>query len=470
MSMLRALARESNGSIVDLTSGRRVRTPQPKVWMHVQMKESFDKPLSQETTTSMSDVFLTMGALYSLDETDPDFSKEAKLTTKQRDDLPSTAFCGPDRSFPAHDRVHATQGLRMLGRYKGPGNKSAIRACLMRKLKSKKEAFEDIAILRNESLSIDTPILRAYVSESAPDFIARLESLNLPDAEPIKERYVRFASLNDVELPADLQSVSPSETADPVVINADEKNWPILYNFTEGVDEHSFDELLDVLLDTYDEEEVQEQESKEKEESETADLSKNEDFVAKSLLEESNSKVEALEAKIKDLEQAAPPAAPTGIYSKEDVDTLRKQILKMQGELHKNKAAEVARLKKIAGRKYAKDLTVEELTNAHLTRTVESLNDDLTELMSEIDFKHIVPVDYSSTNVPSPVVQLNNGPSNANTESPITPVVIDPLTGMPTIESSNITTEEDDTYTITLGLDPKVIARRSAEIAKSYSR
>lgn len=31
----------------------------------------------------------------------------AKLTTKERNNLPDSAFAGPDRSYPVNDRAHA---------------------------------------------------------------------------------------------------------------------------------------------------------------------------------------------------------------------------------------------------------------------------------------------------------------------------------------------------------------------------
>lgn len=73
-----------------------------------------------------------------------DFEKEldelelsdAKLSTKSRKGLPSSAFCGPDRSFPVPDCAHVTAAKRLIGRYKGPGSKSSILACVNRKAKS----------------------------------------------------------------------------------------------------------------------------------------------------------------------------------------------------------------------------------------------------------------------------------------------------------------------------------------------
>lgn len=71
--------------------------------------------------------------LYGLDEADPLAATEAKLTTKQRSTLPGGVFCGPNRSFPVPDKVHAVQALRLLGRYKGPGDKEQIKQCILRK-------------------------------------------------------------------------------------------------------------------------------------------------------------------------------------------------------------------------------------------------------------------------------------------------------------------------------------------------
>ena len=62
---------------------------------------------------------------------------EAKLTAAQRKKLPDSAFCGPDRSFPAHDKAHVLAGLRLLGRAKlSPAQKARVRACLLRKARA----------------------------------------------------------------------------------------------------------------------------------------------------------------------------------------------------------------------------------------------------------------------------------------------------------------------------------------------
>lgn len=61
---------------------------------------------------------------------------DAKLSTSTRKNLPGSSFCGPERSFPVPDCAHVTAARRLIGRYKGPGNKSSILACVNRKAKA----------------------------------------------------------------------------------------------------------------------------------------------------------------------------------------------------------------------------------------------------------------------------------------------------------------------------------------------
>jgi hypothetical protein len=62
--------------------------------------------------------------------------EDAKLSAGQRKKLKSKVFCGPSRSFPVNDCAHYTAALRLIGRYKGPGDKGRIRSCIMRRGKS----------------------------------------------------------------------------------------------------------------------------------------------------------------------------------------------------------------------------------------------------------------------------------------------------------------------------------------------
>ena len=60
----------------------------------------------------------------------------SRLSTAQRKKLKGSTFCGPERSFPVPDCAHVTAARRLIGKYKGPGDKSKILACVDRKEKS----------------------------------------------------------------------------------------------------------------------------------------------------------------------------------------------------------------------------------------------------------------------------------------------------------------------------------------------
>ena len=61
--------------------------------------------------------------------------EDAKLSTEKRKKLPKSAFCGPNRSFPANDCAHVTAARRLIGKYKGEGSKDSIMKCVDRKAK-----------------------------------------------------------------------------------------------------------------------------------------------------------------------------------------------------------------------------------------------------------------------------------------------------------------------------------------------
>lgn len=68
---------------------------------------------------------------------------EAVLKYKQRQQLAGTAFCGPDRSYPAHDIAHARNALARVSQFGSPALQSRVRACVYRKfpeLKARKQA------------------------------------------------------------------------------------------------------------------------------------------------------------------------------------------------------------------------------------------------------------------------------------------------------------------------------------------
>jgi hypothetical protein len=77
--------------------------------------------------------------------------EEAQLSYKQREKLPDSAFCGPNRSYPAHDAAHVRNGLARLSQFgKGKKSYSRILACLRARAKKMgievSESEEDVKL------------------------------------------------------------------------------------------------------------------------------------------------------------------------------------------------------------------------------------------------------------------------------------------------------------------------------------
>ena len=66
--------------------------------------------------------------------------EEAKLSYAQREKLPDSAFCGPHRTYPAHDAAHVRNALARLGTF-GGRLKAAIRSRILSCLKSRAKRF-----------------------------------------------------------------------------------------------------------------------------------------------------------------------------------------------------------------------------------------------------------------------------------------------------------------------------------------
>lgn len=57
----------------------------------------------------------------------------AKLTTERRNELPDSAFAGPDRSYPIYDRSHAQNALARVSQNGTPELKAKVTAAVHRK-------------------------------------------------------------------------------------------------------------------------------------------------------------------------------------------------------------------------------------------------------------------------------------------------------------------------------------------------
>ena len=58
----------------------------------------------------------------------------SNLTTKQRDALPDSAFCGPGRTFPIIDRQDVMSAAHLIGKASDP---EAVKRCVIAKAKAR---------------------------------------------------------------------------------------------------------------------------------------------------------------------------------------------------------------------------------------------------------------------------------------------------------------------------------------------
>jgi hypothetical protein len=61
----------------------------------------------------------------------------AKLTTKQRNALPDSAFAGPNRSYPINDKSHAANAKSRAAQFASPSLEKKIDAAANKKLGGK---------------------------------------------------------------------------------------------------------------------------------------------------------------------------------------------------------------------------------------------------------------------------------------------------------------------------------------------
>lgn len=113
--------------------------------------------------------------------------EDAQLSTEKRNELPDSAFCGPERSFPIPDCSHVTAAKRLIGSYKGSeATKAKIMACVNKKAgalscdesedyKNLRKDFED---LQGQYLDLEEKfktVLEAVVLKSKKEVSKKVE-------------------------------------------------------------------------------------------------------------------------------------------------------------------------------------------------------------------------------------------------------------------------------------------------------
>jgi hypothetical protein len=91
--------------------------------------------------------------------------QEAKLEYAARQDLPASAFCGPNRSYPSHDAAHVRNGLARISQF-GSKMKPKVRARIEGCLKSRARRF---GVEVTETKVDRTPLINWYLQECGID-------------------------------------------------------------------------------------------------------------------------------------------------------------------------------------------------------------------------------------------------------------------------------------------------------------
>ena len=134
--------------------------------------------------------------------------EDKKLSAEARKGLSAKTFCGPDRSFPVPDCAHVTAAKRLIGRYKGSGNKARILACVNRKAKSLgcdtgKDSVDVLAELETRL---------AKLKEERDAFEAKIKSLESEVLE--KDNNLQVSDKRIVELTAELKDAKVEKIID----------------------------------------------------------------------------------------------------------------------------------------------------------------------------------------------------------------------------------------------------------------
>jgi len=94
-----------------------------------------------------------------------------KLTAEGRRKLPGKVFCAPKRGFPVNSCARYTAAKRLLGRYKGPGDKSKILSCI--ESKGRKLGCSGA---KKDCSEVTLPLLEEWMSSLSTEDLATFSS------------------------------------------------------------------------------------------------------------------------------------------------------------------------------------------------------------------------------------------------------------------------------------------------------
>ena len=160
-----------------------------------QFDDSVDKTTEEDCENwdhyTEDDLAMAHWLIVELDNELPEEDK--KLSTKARKSMKTSTFCGPNRSFPVPDCAHVTAARRLIGKYKGPGDKSKILACVSRKAKAL-GCSSNSDSLTKEDCSMVITLKDALESDVVKQHI---DSEIQKATQPLKDQLVGMAALTE---------------------------------------------------------------------------------------------------------------------------------------------------------------------------------------------------------------------------------------------------------------------------------
>lgn len=377
-----------------------------------------------------NDEICTLGDLYHLDEDDPDYNTpdnavdtesntEAPLSKKKRDALPDSAFCGPNRSFPAHDLAHAVAGLRLLGRYKGPGNKAKIRACLLRKAAMYRKRGDKLSApgyLFDDKHLVEFPIF-PIIENRIHDTVQAITNSNFNEEQKLGmyAAVAKYCDDNKIQLPNELKDIDGGE---PLKIQLNKDTYPLLYQVIESLEAYILEVSMNEELETPKVEETPKKKEYAKpevtvvpdensvtESKEDTTPNDSEQSVETNVEEEAKQEDTNTAEQVDEAEQTEQPQqeqvneAPAEEQPKvEENDLMKKYVESL--------AMTAALLMKTTGRVSAKNKSLEELQDILKTRSVESLTDTIEDL--KVELAEITQPEKSKANEALDNIDLSN--------------------------------------------------------------
>ena len=150
--------------------------------------------------------------------------EDKALSTEERNNLPDSAFCGPNRSFPVNDCAHVTAARRLIGRAKlSDAQKAKILACVNKKAEmmkcdiEKSEDEKEISAIKQEISNLRKELEKELtdlkeILESKFDEVNSTKEIEQTDSSTeVEEVVAEEVKLETIENP----SVATSDTGTP---------------------------------------------------------------------------------------------------------------------------------------------------------------------------------------------------------------------------------------------------------------